>query len=280
LLERKQQVQSGGKRSTIRSWKTYYTVLSGQLLCFFKDEHDFKESKAASSPILIHNAQCEPAKDYTKKKYVIRLITTDSSEYLFDAYSEENQRNWMDKLASSSAAAPSESFRLSMQNDQQGGTNNHQQFQRNLVSEPLYENVQQQQFSNDHLNSSPENRLSTHQGHSVEQPKASPDSRTGTLGSDNSCSESIDSRTAEHKKSKLTKFWGRKHKVPTWIFGIMQTCLNHLVRHYKPGKNGKSSIGFLLSKNKIVLLPYIRRHKSNVYWALGEFLKVCDMSRQ
>ena len=27
LLERKQQVQSGGKRSTIRSWKTYYTVL-------------------------------------------------------------------------------------------------------------------------------------------------------------------------------------------------------------------------------------------------------------
>ena len=86
LLERKQQVQSGGKRSTIRSWKTYYTVLSGQLLCFFKDEHDFKESKAASSPILIHNAQCEPAKDYTKKKYVIRLITTDSSEYLFDAY--------------------------------------------------------------------------------------------------------------------------------------------------------------------------------------------------
>ena len=83
----------------------------------------------------------------------------------------------MDKLASSSAAAPSESFRLSMQNDQQGGTNNHQQFQRNLVSEPLYENVRQQQFSNDHLNSSPENRLSTHQGHSVEQPKVTLNAR-------------------------------------------------------------------------------------------------------
>ena len=94
FLERKQQVQSGGKRSTIRSWKTYYTVLSGQLLCFFKDEHDFKESKAASSPILIHNATCQPAKDYTKKKHVIRLITPDSSEFLFDAYSEDNQHKW------------------------------------------------------------------------------------------------------------------------------------------------------------------------------------------
>jgi len=235
LLERKQQVQSGGKRSTIRSWKTYYTVLSGQLLCFFKDEHDFKESKAASSPILIHNAQCEAAKDYTKKKYVIRLITTDSSEYLFDAYSEENQRNWMDKLASSSSAAPSESVRLSIQND----LNNHhaatQQQQRPLVSEPLYENValqQQHQHPVPHLgggatngdsrppvvNSSPESRVSTTTStrHSVDQPKASPDSRGGTLGSDSgSIAESIDSRTTEHKKSKLTKFWGRKHKVPT-----------------------------------------------------------------
>ena len=29
-LERKQQAQSGGKCATLRSWKTYYTVLSGQ----------------------------------------------------------------------------------------------------------------------------------------------------------------------------------------------------------------------------------------------------------
>ena len=60
-------------------------------------------------------------------------------------FSEENQRNWMDKLASSSSAAPSESVRLSIQND----LNNHhaatQQQQRPLVSEPLYENVALQQ---------------------------------------------------------------------------------------------------------------------------------------
>ena len=38
VMERKQDLQSGGKRATIRSWKTFYTVLCGQLLCFFKDK--------------------------------------------------------------------------------------------------------------------------------------------------------------------------------------------------------------------------------------------------
>ena len=39
MLERKQELQGGGKKATIRSWKNYYTVLCGQLLCFFKDRH-------------------------------------------------------------------------------------------------------------------------------------------------------------------------------------------------------------------------------------------------
>jgi len=39
MLERKHLHQSGGKLATLRSWKTYYTVLAGQLLCFFKDQH-------------------------------------------------------------------------------------------------------------------------------------------------------------------------------------------------------------------------------------------------
>jgi len=39
MLERKHLHQSGGKMATLRSWKHYYTVLAGQLLCFFKDRH-------------------------------------------------------------------------------------------------------------------------------------------------------------------------------------------------------------------------------------------------
>merc|ERR1719341_2965704 len=50
FLDRKQELQTGGKRATIRSWKSYYTVLCGQLMCFFRDQEDFFESKAASSP--------------------------------------------------------------------------------------------------------------------------------------------------------------------------------------------------------------------------------------
>ena len=91
FLERKQLSNSGGKKSTIRSWKNYYTVLSGQLLCFFKDQNDFKESKAASQPILIQNALCEKPTDYTKKKNVFRMVTADGSEYLFQATNRELQ---------------------------------------------------------------------------------------------------------------------------------------------------------------------------------------------
>ena len=40
-----------------RSWKSYYTVLCGQLMCFFRDQEDFFESKAASSPIMIYQVK-------------------------------------------------------------------------------------------------------------------------------------------------------------------------------------------------------------------------------
>lgn len=38
VLERKHELQSGGKKATIRSWKSFYTALFGQLMAFFKDK--------------------------------------------------------------------------------------------------------------------------------------------------------------------------------------------------------------------------------------------------
>lgn len=38
FVERKVELQSGGKRATIRSWKNYYMVLYGQVLVFYKDK--------------------------------------------------------------------------------------------------------------------------------------------------------------------------------------------------------------------------------------------------
>lgn len=66
VLERKQEVQTGGHKATIRSWKQYYTILCGQLLCFFKDEEQFMENMAASPPVYILGATCLIATDYTK----------------------------------------------------------------------------------------------------------------------------------------------------------------------------------------------------------------------
>ncbi|XP_050686605.1 spectrin alpha chain-like [Eriocheir sinensis] len=106
-LERKQELQSGGKKATIRSWKGFYTVLCGQLLCFFKDEDDFYDQKAASPPISIHQAKVEVAGDYTKKKHVFRIITRDNAEYLLLAESEESLKEWVTKLGFHAELPPS-----------------------------------------------------------------------------------------------------------------------------------------------------------------------------
>ncbi|XP_046388683.1 spectrin alpha chain, non-erythrocytic 1 isoform X4 [Ischnura elegans] len=98
-LDRKHELQSGGKKAAVRSWKTYYTVLCGQLLCFFKDMEDFLNSKAATSPINVFKARCEKAQDYTKRKHVFRLCTTDGSEYLFLASTETEMEDWVNKIS-------------------------------------------------------------------------------------------------------------------------------------------------------------------------------------
>jgi hypothetical protein len=38
MLERKQELQGGGKRAAIRSWKYMYTAIFGQVMAFFKDK--------------------------------------------------------------------------------------------------------------------------------------------------------------------------------------------------------------------------------------------------
>ncbi|CAG0913206.1 unnamed protein product [Notodromas monacha] len=108
FLERKQELQTGGKKATIRSWKTHYTVLCGQLLCFFKDMQDFVEGKASSPPVAIYNSTCEVATNYTKKKYVFRIVTTDGAEYLFKAENEVERDDWVKKTKFHASLPPSQ----------------------------------------------------------------------------------------------------------------------------------------------------------------------------
>ncbi|CAL8090883.1 unnamed protein product [Orchesella dallaii] len=98
-LERKHELQAGGKRAAVRSWKHYYVLLCGQLMCFFKDQEDFELSKVgSSSPISVYLAKCEIASDYTKRKYVFRVKPTDGSEFLFAADTQEIMDAWVKKI--------------------------------------------------------------------------------------------------------------------------------------------------------------------------------------
>lgn len=106
LLERKHELQSGGKKAPVRSWKLFHIVLCGQLLCFFKDEEDFYQKKAAASPVNILNARCEKAGDYTKKKNVFRLHLPDGSEFLFLASNEAECLDWINKISFHASLPP------------------------------------------------------------------------------------------------------------------------------------------------------------------------------
>lgn len=106
VLERKHELQSGGKKAPVRSWKSFHTVLCGQLLCFFKDEHDFLQQKTATAPVNILNAKCEKAEDYTKKKHVFRLRLPDGSEFLFEAPSYEMLGDWIRKISFHASLPP------------------------------------------------------------------------------------------------------------------------------------------------------------------------------
>lgn len=108
FLDRKQVLAAGGKRAANRTWKSSYTVLCGQLLCFFKNRDDFADSKANSPPVNIHNSTCAIADDYNKRKYTFRLQVVDGSEYLFSCGNEPDMLEWVGKIAFRAKLPPSQ----------------------------------------------------------------------------------------------------------------------------------------------------------------------------
>ncbi|KAH6925479.1 hypothetical protein HPB50_005728 [Hyalomma asiaticum] len=96
FLDRKHELQSGGKKATIRSWKTFYT-----------DKEGFVESNAAAPPISLLQAQCTKASNYTKKKHAFRLRLADGVEFLFVANSETSMSDWVNKISFHAALPPS-----------------------------------------------------------------------------------------------------------------------------------------------------------------------------
>ncbi|XP_069119024.1 LOW QUALITY PROTEIN: spectrin beta chain-like [Argopecten irradians] len=125
LLERKQELQTGGKKATIRSWKSMYTVLYGQIMAFFKDKEASVENVPCAPSLFIHNAYCEAARDYHKKKNVFRLRLKDGAEFLLEAGNQGEMNDWLSKISHFAAQLPmhtdSEFVHVSDQADDHGG---------------------------------------------------------------------------------------------------------------------------------------------------------------
>ncbi|XP_014671017.1 PREDICTED: spectrin beta chain, non-erythrocytic 1-like isoform X2 [Priapulus caudatus] len=106
-LQRKHVYHSRRKKATIRSWKHYYVVLSGDLLAFLKTKGQYEAMQTHSTfPLLIHKSRVTVATDYTKHKHVFRLLLADNAEYLFQAPDENEMRDWIDKIQMQSVLMP------------------------------------------------------------------------------------------------------------------------------------------------------------------------------
>ncbi|GMS78986.1 hypothetical protein PENTCL1PPCAC_1161 [Pristionchus entomophagus] len=111
FVDRKHQLQGGGLKATVRSWKNHYAILCGQLLCFFKDEHAFLDNSASTGPLNIYGALCKEDKEYLKRKHTFRLRTSDGSEFLFSCASDDEMQQWLNRIQYHAGLAPRDQLR-------------------------------------------------------------------------------------------------------------------------------------------------------------------------
>ena len=95
VLQRKNMLDVGGRKSSIRAWKSYYIVLKGPRLSFYKDKKDYFTELPVAPPINVLHGTCNIAVDYTKKRNVLRLVLPNGSEYLFTAPDPVEEEKWV-----------------------------------------------------------------------------------------------------------------------------------------------------------------------------------------
>ena len=100
ILQRKQELEVGGRKSQTRAWKTYFTVIKGHQLLFFREKKDLQTKNYAAPPLNLREGFCEEASDYTKRKNAMRVILTDGSEYLFIARDASDLKRWVKNISS------------------------------------------------------------------------------------------------------------------------------------------------------------------------------------
>ncbi|XP_068935618.1 spectrin beta chain, non-erythrocytic 4 isoform X1 [Petaurus breviceps papuanus] len=105
FLLRKRELEGPNRKASNRSWMNLYCVLNKGDLGFYKDAKGPSSGGThGGEPLLsLHNAICEVASDYKKKKNVFKLKTQDGSEFLLQAKDEEEMKGWLQAVESSVA---------------------------------------------------------------------------------------------------------------------------------------------------------------------------------
>ena len=91
-------VVADGKKSVDRSWKQIWAILTNSHLYLLKDKRQPQSPSdigVTDAPIIIDGAHIDVAYDYTKKKNVFRLATSNGWEYLLQAENPNLMVQWI-----------------------------------------------------------------------------------------------------------------------------------------------------------------------------------------
>ena len=99
ILQRKQELESGGKKAHARMWKTLYTVLRGHQLLFYREKKDAKSTNYAAPPVDLTDGFCEEASDVVRRKNAFRLLCDDDSDFFFVAKDPQDLKRWMKNIS-------------------------------------------------------------------------------------------------------------------------------------------------------------------------------------
>jgi hypothetical protein len=104
LLSRKHEWQEEGKKASGRSWHELYIVFrcDDATLSAYKDQRHAKERPQDryhhESIIELNGATAAPATDYNKRPHVFRVKLSNGGEYLFQAHSDKEMRDWVNTI--------------------------------------------------------------------------------------------------------------------------------------------------------------------------------------
>ena len=99
FLQRKQELESGGRKAHARAWKTLYTVLRGHQLFFYREKKDSQSTNYAAPPIDLKDGFCEEASDVARRKNAFRVLCDDDSDFLFVAKDPSDLERWMGNIS-------------------------------------------------------------------------------------------------------------------------------------------------------------------------------------